>query len=226
MRAPTLRIILLKTAKPSLPFLHDLLASIAEDVVVADLDAVADLAGGQADLIVIARGVWSEEDTVLCATLDQARSGVPLLAISGPAPFPLRAAALRAGADEFLTIPFEVDELSARAFALLRLSTRGGVLRVGAFVVDAARRRILVNGAAVPLTLSEYDVLAALVAGGGGVVTRPKLASCIGSTATSESNIVDVLISRIREKLGANASAIETVRGLGYRFRPDAGVSQ
>lgn len=216
-----MRIVLLGPGEPGLPFLDDLLASIAEDVAIKSLDAVASLAVGQADLVVLARPVWTEEDTRLCAQLDEARSGIPLLAISGPGPFSLRTAALRAGADEFLSMPFEVEELAARAFALLRLSTRGGPLRAGAFVVDSARRRVLVNGGVVPLTLREYDVFAALIAGGGGVVARPALAACIGSTAASESNIVDVLVSRIRDKLGDHASAIETVRGLGYRFRSE-----
>jgi DNA-binding response OmpR family regulator len=118
-----------------------------------------------------------------------------------------------------MSIPFEVDELSARAFALMRLSTRGGVLRAGQFVVDPVRRRVLVGGDRVALTLSEYDVFVALIASAGNVVTRRTLASCVGSTASSDSNIVDVLVSRIRDKLGAHAAAVETVRGVGYRFR-------
>jgi DNA-binding response OmpR family regulator len=80
-------------------------------------------------------------------------------------------------------------------------------------------RRILVGSDRVVLTLSEYDVFVALIASAGNVVTRRTLATRVGSTASRDSNIVDVLVSRIRDKLGAHAAVVETVRGVGYRFR-------
>jgi hypothetical protein len=70
----------------------------------------------------------------------------------------------------------------------------------------------------VALTLREFDVLAMLIERAGEVVTRRELALRIDSTASSGSNIVDVHMSRIPDKLGDHASAIETVRGVGYRF--------
>jgi DNA-binding response OmpR family regulator len=213
------RTVLLEAADRRLPFALELMASIGDDVDVIDFDAVAALVSGETHLIVVARSSWIEDDTRLCGKVDDARTGVPLLAISGPTPPALRTAALRAGADEFMSIPFEVEELSARAFALLRLSTRGGVLRAGPFVVDPVSRRILVGSDRVVLTLSEYDVFVALIASAGNVVTRRTLATRVGSTASLDSNIVDVLVSRIRDKLGAHAAVVETVRGVGYRFR-------
>jgi DNA-binding response OmpR family regulator len=141
------------------------------------------------------------------------------LGLAGPCLFEVRAAALRA-ADEFLSIPFEVEELVARALALVRRPSSGpGQARAGGFGIDFGRRTVQVDGRNLPLTLREFDVVSALIERPGEVVSRQELAARIGSVAARGSNIVDVHVSRIREKLGARASAIETVRGIGYRFR-------
>jgi DNA-binding response OmpR family regulator len=205
-----------------LPFVEDLVGTFAEEVIMASRESEVPLLAATNDpkLIVISRDAWRDEDTELCRRLYGPRVGVPLLGIAGSCPWEERTAALRAGADELLSIPFEAEELVVRAFTLVRrASSVPGQARAGAFVVNFALRQLSVDGRIIPLTLREFDVLAALIERAGEVVTRKELAARIASTASSESNIVDDHVSRLRDKLGAHASAIETVRGIGYRFR-------
>jgi DNA-binding response OmpR family regulator len=169
------------------------------------------------DLVVVARDTWNDDDTALCGGMHAARLAVPVLAISGPCDTRLRAAALRAGADDFLVVPFEVEELVARAFALVRRAASSSRhARSGVFSVDFARHQISIEGVSLPLTLREYDLLAKLIERAGEVVTRSELSSLSASAGT---NVVDVHMSHIRDKLGKHAAHIETVRGIGYRLR-------
>jgi DNA-binding response OmpR family regulator len=218
-RAPV-RVVLIETAARELPFVGELLAFDDAVVLRCDESEVGSVAAAAADLLVVGRDDWSDEDTELCRRLHAARLAVPLLAVSGPCDTQRRASALRAGADEFLSIPFEVDELVARAFALVRRASSGSRrAHAGVFTVDFARRQIFAGGRPVVLTLREYDLLTMLIERSGEVVTRRELAGSAVSGSESESNVVDVHMSRIREKLGKCAAQIQTVRGLGYRLR-------
>jgi DNA-binding response OmpR family regulator len=227
------RVLLQEAEARELCFLRDLLHAFSIEVVTSredeDLLMLLDkdpltslLSHPEADLIVIARDTWRQEDTELCRRLQAVRLGKPLLAISGACDTGHRAAALRAGADDFMSVPFEVDEFVARALALVRRASAGSrYARSGPFAVDRARRQIVVSGRTIALTLREYDLLSALIGRPGEVVTRKDLEAAAAPTiGGTESNAIDVHMSRIREKLGAEAGFIETVRGLGYRLRP------
>src|ERR1700723_3355851 len=132
----TVRVVLQESTERRLPFVSDLMASLADEVIVADTQSAL-ATSEDVSLVIVACGEWTEVETAICAEASSERTGVPLLVISGPTPPALRTAALRAGADEFICIPFEIDELAARMFALVRLSTRGSAHRAGVFVVDA-----------------------------------------------------------------------------------------
>jgi two-component system OmpR family response regulator len=218
------RALLVEDRGRPLPFLGEVCAVIADDVETQEVDddAVQRAAQSNAELVVIARSTWEEKDTALCSSLYGARLGAPILAVSGPCAPDLRAACLRAGADEFISVPFDIEELVARAFALVRRAASGRrLVRAGPFLLDLARRQVFVDGNRVALTLSEFDILAALMERPGEVVPRKELAARTGSVAGRASNIVDVHVSRIRDALGRRAPSVETVRGLGYRFRAD-----
>lgn len=206
-----------------MPLVRDLLVEV-DDAVVRAMDeheVGAAIARRGADLVIVARDPWTEEDTELCRRLHALESALPILAVGGGCDVAVRAAALRAGADDFLAVPFEVEELVARTFALVRrASTASRYARAGALSVDFMRRQIFLEGVSVPLTLREYDLLAKLIERAGEVVTRRELAGLTASAKTeSESNTVDVHMSRVRDKLDKHASDIETVRGIGYRLR-------
>jgi DNA-binding response OmpR family regulator len=223
--AASVRLVLLASKGDKFPFLRDAVASFADvDDVVEDLDVESSFAVAAArpniGLVIVARGRWQESDTQLCARISAMKLAAPLLCVSGPCAPSDRASALKAGADDFLSVPFDIEELAARAIALVRrASSAPGQVRAGAFVVDIGRRQVLVDGQSIPLTLHEFDILAMLIEHQGETVTRSDLAARASSSAGPDSNVVDVHVSRIREKLGDRAGALQTVRGVGYRLR-------
>jgi DNA-binding response OmpR family regulator len=222
-RAPV-RLLLQETEGRELGFVQDLLRAFADDLVVGRGDEAALMllsSTYDVELVVVARDTWRPEDTELCGRIHALRLTAPVLAVSGSCDAGHRAAALRAGADDFMSVPFEIDEVVARAFALVRRASAGSrYARGGPFTVDLARRQIAVRERRISLTLREYDLLSTLIERAGEVLTRRDLETRATATAGgTESNAVDVHMSRIREKLGPDANYIETVRGLGYRLR-------
>jgi len=112
-----------------------------------------------------------------------------------------------------------MEEVLARLRALIRRSTGqlAGELRCGPLTLDARTARVSVNGVPVRLTSHEYRVLSYLMHHRGRVVSQAELVEHIyAQDVDRDSNTVEVFIARLRRKLGA--SAIETVRGLGYRM--------
>jgi len=129
--------------------------------------------------------------------------------------------ALDAGADDYVTKPFHLDELMARARALVRrgVAAGEGVLRAGPLVLDQKERRAHLAGARLELTSREFALLALLVRNAGSVVTRTEILSHVWELHSDPgSNVIDVHVRNIRDKLGAFASMLETIRGQGYRF--------
>jgi two-component system OmpR family response regulator len=123
------------------------------------------------------------------------------------------------GADDYVTKPFQIDEVLARLRALIRRSSGqlAPELRCGDIALNPRLAKVTLNGAPVKLTSHEYRVLSYLMHHQSRVVSQGELAEHIyAHDADRDSNTVEVFIARLRRKLGA--SAIETVRGLGYRM--------
>ena len=134
---------------------------------------------------------------------------------------------LELGADDYLIKPFAFAELLARVRVLLRRGQTAPTapeLRVADVVIDTVRRRVMRAGRPVPLTQREYQLLEYLARHAGQSVTRTALWEHVWeSSAVPDSNVVDVYVRHLRDKLGREPEIIETVRGVGYALVVDDG---
>lgn len=151
--------------------------------------------------------------------------GVPVVMLTARSDELDRVVGFEVGADDYVTKPFSVRELLLRVRAILRrtgaapaeVSTR---LRTGALEVDTASHRVLVRGREVRLTALEFRLLSTLLSRAGRVQTRDTLLADVwGMHAGLTTRTVDTHVTRLRKKLGDVGSYIETLRGVGYRFR-------
>jgi two-component system, OmpR family, KDP operon response regulator KdpE len=157
------------------------------------------------------------------------RSPVPILILSARGDERDKVAALDLGADDYLTKPFGVNELLARIRAALRRAAgaRGlaAVVVAGDLRIDFDRRQVAVDGAEVRLTPTEFDLLKALAANAGRVLTHGYLLRTVwGPEYEGESQLLRVFVGQLRRKIErdpARPRHILTEPGVGYRFRLD-----
>ena len=152
-------------------------------------------------------------------------SRVPIVMLTARGEVTDRIVGLELGADDYLPKPFEPRELVARIQAILRRGAGGepkDVVRIGALEVDWTTRSVRLDGNEVPLTSAEFDLLGLMVRSRGRVLSRDRIMEeTRGVDWEAYDRSVDVLVSRLRQKLGDDPrqpSFIRTVRGAGYRF--------
>jgi len=148
-------------------------------------------------------------------------SGVltPILVLTARGSWHEKVQGIDGGADDYVSKPFEIEEVLARLRALIRRAAGQGSreLRCGSITLDPRSARVTVAGTPVKLTSYEFRVLAYLMHQRDRVVSQSELTEHIyAQDFDRDSNTVEVFVARLRRKLGA--SAIETVRGLGYRM--------
>ncbi len=138
-----------------------------------------------------------------------------------------RLSGLNLGADDYIAKPFFVEELAARIHAVVRRSVgdRQNLLSVGPLKLDRITREVTCNQQAIELTSREFNLLEYLMRSPGRVFTRTQIMEHVwGYDFNPNTNVVDVCIQRIRKKIDPidEAGWIESIRGVGYRFRkPD-----
>jgi len=130
---------------------------------------------------------------------------------------------LDVGADDYLTKPFAFGEFLARVRALLRRDTltRASIMRIDDLELDTVARQVRRGGRDVALSAREYALLEYLVHHAGQILTREQLAAHVWSDAEVESNVIDVYVRYLRQKVDApfGEPLIHTVRGVGYTLR-------
>lgn len=154
---------------------------------------------------------------------DSETATVPIMMLTAKDTELDKVVALDGGADDYLTKPFSLMELTSRCRALLR---RGGMtkkvsdtLSSQGVTLSPSRREVAVDGNEIKLTLREFDLLEYLMRKPGIVFSREALLQSVwGWDFDGGSRTVDVHVQTLRQKLGDHASCIETVRGVGYRF--------
>ncbi len=160
------------------------------------------------------------------AVVQRLRAGgktIPILILTARGSWQDKVVGLEAGADDYLVKPFEYPELAARVKALLRRSLKAAsdVLTLGPLSVDFSAQVARLHGAAMELTTFEYRVLEYLVRERARVVSKQELSDYLyPHDEDRESNVLEVLIGRLRRKLDPDGTLapIETLRGRGYRF--------
>jgi two-component system OmpR family response regulator len=149
----------------------------------------------------------------------------PVLVLTARDSWSDKVAGLDAGADDYLAKPFQTEELIARLRALIRRATgnASSELVAGPVRLDTRSGRVTLNGEPVRLTAQEYKLLGYLMHHKGKVVSRTELIEHIyDQDFDRDSNTIEVFITRIRKKLGADL--ISTIRGLGYSLDDPAGA--
>lgn len=198
-----------------------LAASAAEGLALA--------ATGAPDVVVLDIGLPDREGHAVLAELRQ-WSQVPVLMLSVRSTETEKVRALDAGANDYVTKPFGIQELMARLRALLRDRAVAGAEDAqpryddGRLRVDLARREVMLDGSPLALTRKEYAVLALLLRHASRVVTQQQLLREVwGPSHVQDSQYLRIVIGKLRQKLGddpAQPRWLKTEPGIGYRFLP------
>ncbi len=162
----------------------------------------------------------------LVKRLRAARCPVPVLFLSAKSSVDDRIKGLQAGGDDYLTKPFAFSELAARVQALIRRANQSPEatrLTAGDVTLDLVTREVTCAGRAVSLQPREFTLLAFLLRHVGRPVSKTMLLEHVWDYSFDpQTNVVDVVVSRLRAKIDPDHTRLETVRGVGYIFRPHA----
>jgi two-component system phosphate regulon response regulator PhoB len=154
---------------------------------------------------------------------DARTAGIPVLILSAKGETENRIKGLELGADDYLPKPFSPKELLLRVQALLRRKGAPTLENVdaGPFTLDRTSLKVTLDGQRIDLTSTEFKLLSLLIGKTGTIQSREDLLQEVwGYRNTVDTRTVDTHMRRLREKLGAHASCLETIRGEGYRFLP------
>ncbi|MDI1271061.1 MAG: response regulator [Polaromonas sp.] len=189
------------------------------DGVRTSAQAEAALSVVHCDVVILDLGLPDEDGMRLLQRLRANGMALPVLILTARDAVEDRVAGLRAGADDYLLKPFDLNELVARLQALLRRAAGRSVdvIEHGPLRLDPASGEVSLHGRAIALSRRELALLAALLHAGGRILSPDQLKDSLYDFSEEiESNALNVHIHHLRRKLGADV--IETVRGVGYRF--------
>lgn len=169
------------------------------------------------ELVILDLGLPGVSGKEVLSSMRREGNDIPVLILTARDTVDDRVSGLDAGADDYMTKPFDMDELGARVRALLR--RRSGrvepVITHGDIALDPAAHSVTVSGQAVEISNREFSILSLLLENTGRVLSRSRLEEGLyGWDEEVESNAIEVHIHHLRKKLGSGL--IRTVRGVGY----------
>ena len=175
------------------------------------------------DAAIIDIGLPGKSGLEIIKALRERGSLLPILILTARSSWQDKVQGLEMGADDYLTKPFQMEELQARVKALLRRATGipQTLMKCGPVTLDVTAQSVSVNGAIIELTSFEYRLLEELVRHHGEVLSKHTLADYLyPHDEDRDSNVLEVMIGRLRRKLDPDGTLnpIETMRGRGYRF--------
>jgi len=184
-------------------------------------EALRAFAKQRPDVMVLDIGLPDADGRDLCLALRASGLDAPVLFLTARDALHDKIAGFEAGGDDYLTKPFDLDEVRVRLDALLRRAPTPAPADAGGAVLDPARHALVVDETEVSLTPTEFRLLGRLMAEPATVVRRQALAAAAWPPgAIVSDNTLDSYVRRIRKKLEPlDLAAISTVRGVGYRWR-------
>ncbi len=181
------------------------------------------------DLIVLDLMLPGLDGLELCKILKKREVGaaIPIIMLTARGEEADRILGLELGADDYVIKPFSPRELLLRVQAVLRRSSRSwgewNMVSAGRLTIDPEGHRAWAGDEELALTATEFKLLTVLVENRGKVLGRDRLLDLVwGYQFDGYARTVDTHIRRLRRKLGVHAGQVETIRGVGYRFREDA----
>jgi two-component system response regulator PhoP len=175
------------------------------------------------DAAIVDLGLPKIDGIELITQLRAEQRGFPVLVLTARGNWQDKVEGLEAGADDYLTKPFQMEELLARLNALMRRAAgyASPVINEGALSVDTAKKEVRVEQSVVELTAYEYKVLEYLMLNPSRVVSKTELTDHLyEQDFDRDSNVIEVFVGRLRKKLDP-INPIRTVRGQGYRFNAE-----
>jgi two-component system, OmpR family, alkaline phosphatase synthesis response regulator PhoP len=193
-------------------------------------EALTQLEARSPDLVILDLMLPGADGLEICRAMkrDTRTAIIPIIILSARGEEADVVAGLELGADDYLTKPFSPRVLQARIKAVLRRQQTdtteedSTVISRGDLVIHPGRHEVTLGGQPVPLTSTEFRILCLLVRRPGWVFSRQQIIEAApGHDASVTERSVDVHIVSLRRKLGASGQAIETIRGVGYRFKEE-----
>jgi DNA-binding response OmpR family regulator len=193
------------------------------------IKALAAVKAERPDLIVLDLMLPEIDGLEVCKILrrDPTTVAIPILMLTAKAAEMDRVIGLELGADDYVTKPYSPRELVLRVKKLLKriqsAEEAGEHLRIGPLEIDVPRHAALVDSKPVTLTATEFNLLTILAQRRGRVQTRERLLQDVWGYETAiDTRTVDTHMRRLREKVGPVADYLETIRGVGYRFKAES----
>jgi len=190
------------------------------------LEFASEAKDGRYDLVILDLMLPGLSGLELLKALRKKQITVPVLILTARSQLDQKVMGLDAGADDYLTKPFAIEELLARVRALLRrgFGEAAGVLQVDDLMLNPATREVTRGGKRIELTSKEYALLEYLMRNAGRVLTRPMIAEHVWNLDFDTfTNVIDVYVNYLRNKIdrGRDRKLIHTMRGSGYVLRPE-----